>query len=479
MENNTPKKAKKVSLPRTDMPCLPADIRARNFEEVAMGYTREMAMTEASRCIQCKKPKCVSGCPVEVPIPEFIAAVARGDMDSAYRIIKSTNSLPAVCGRVCPQEVQCEGKCILGVKGEPVAIGRLERYVADTYIATTACEQVTGTNSCALPHANFKVACLGSGPSSLTVAGYLSSRGIKVDVYEALHEPGGVLIYGIPSFRLPKDVVATELNGLRLTGVDFNLNWVGGRTITVQDLLDEGYSAVFIGVGAGLPIFLNIPGENYVGVFSANEYLTRANLGRAYLFPEQDTPIYPGKNVTVFGAGNVAMDAARTAMRLGAESVHIVYRRTRAEMPARLEEIHHAEEEGIQLEMLASPVQFNGDDKLNLKSVTLQRMKLGEPDASGRCRPEPIEGDIYELPTDLAIVALGTRSNPILLDATPGLELNKWGYVTVDDETGETSIPNVFAGGDIVTGAATVILAMGAGRKAAREICRRLLGDDK
>ena len=479
MENNIKvKKPKKTATPRTPMPCLLADIRARNFEEVAMGYTREMAMAEAARCIQCKKPKCVSGCPVEVPIPQFIAAVARGDMDSAYRIIKSANSLPAVCGRVCPQEVQCEGKCILGVKGEPVAIGRLERYVADTFIASSACEQVTGTNACALPHGDIKVACLGSGPSSLTVAGYLSSKGIKVDVYEALHEPGGVLIYGIPSFRLPKDVVAEELNGLRQTGVDFKLNWVGGRTITVQDLLDDGYKAVFIGVGAGLPIFLNIPGENYVGVFSANEYLTRANLGRAYLFPEQDTPIYPGKNVTVFGAGNVAMDAARTAMRLGAETVHIVYRRTRAEMPARLEEIHHAEEEGIQLEMLAAPLQFNGDDKLNLKSVTLQRMKLGEPDASGRCRPEPIEGDIYELPTDLAIVALGTRSNPILLEATPELELNKWNYITVNEETGETSIPNVFAGGDIVTGAATVILAMGAGRKAAQEICRRLLGED-
>ncbi len=479
MENNTEKKpkAKKAQTPRTPMPCLPADIRARNFEEVAMGYTLEMAMAEAQRCIQCKKPKCVSGCPVEVPIPQFIAAVARGDMDSAYRIIKSTNSLPAVCGRVCPQEVQCEGQCILGVKGEAVAIGRLERFVADTYIATTACEQVTGTNSCALPNPDFKVACLGSGPSSLTTAGYLASQGIKVDVYEALHEPGGVLVYGIPSFRLPKDVVATELNGLRLSGVDFKLNWVGGRTVTVQDLFDDGYDAIFIGVGAGLPMFLNIPGENYVGVFSANEYLTRANLGRAYLFPEQDTPIYSGKNVTVYGAGNVAMDAARTAMRLGAESVHIVYRRTRAEMPARLEEIHHAEEEGIQLELLASPLQFNGDDKLNLKSVTLQRMQLGEPDASGRCRPVPIEGDIYELPTDLAIIALGTQSNPILLEATPDLELNKWGYITVNEETGETSIPNVFAGGDIVTGAATVILAMGAGRKAAQEISKRLLGD--
>ncbi len=477
MEDNTKKKAKRIATPRVDMPCLPAEERKRNFEEVAMGYTPEMAMTEASRCLQCKKPKCVEGCPVEVPIPQFIAAVARGDMDSAYRVIKSTNSLPAVCGRVCPQEVQCEGKCILGKKGEPVAIGRLERFVADTYIASTACEQLTGTNACALPNDKFKVACLGSGPASLTVAGYLSAQGLKVDVYEALHEPGGVLIYGIPSFRLPKDVVATELNGLRFTGVDFKLNWVGGRTITVQDLLDDGYDAVFIGVGAGLPMFLNIPGENFVGVFSANEYLTRANLGRAYLFPEQDTPTYLGKNVTVFGAGNVAMDAARTAMRLGAETVHIVYRRTRAEMPARLEEIHHAEEEGIQLELLASPVKFNGDDKLSLTSVTLQRMKLGEPDASGRCRPEPIEGDLYDLPTDLAIVALGTRANPILLDATPGLELNKWGHVVVNEETGETSIPNVFAGGDIVTGAATVILAMGAGRKAAREICKRLLGE--
>ncbi len=477
MENKTPKKEKKPLAPRTPMPCLPADIRARNFEEVAIGYTREMAMAEAARCLQCKKPKCVSGCPVEVPIPQFIAAVARGDMDSAYRIIKSTNSLPAVCGRVCPQEVQCEGNCILKAKGEAVAIGRLERYVADTFIASSACEQVTGTNSCELLHPEFKVACLGSGPASLTVAGYLSSKGIKVDVYEALHEPGGVLIYGIPSFRLPKDVVATELDGLRFNNVDFKLNWVGGRTITVQDLLDDGYNAVFIGVGAGLPIFLNVPGENFVGVFSANEYLTRANLGRAYLFPEQDTPTYLGKNVTVFGAGNVAMDAARTAMRLGAESVHIVYRRTRAEMPARLEEIHHAEEEGIQLEMLASPLQFNGDDKQVLTSVTLQRMKLGEPDASGRCRPEAIEGDIYDLPTDLAIIALGTRSNPILLEATPELELNKWGYVSVNEETGETSIPNVFAGGDIVTGAATVILAMGAGRRAAKEISKRLLGE--
>lgn len=469
------KKPKKVIAPRVDMPCQPADVRNKNFTEVALGYTREMAIAEASRCIQCKNPKCVEGCPVEVPIKEFISYVVRGDMDSAYRVIKSTNSLPAVCGRVCPQEVQCEGKCVLNAKGQPVAIGRLERYVADTFIATSACEQLTGTNSCDLRHPNIKVACLGSGPASLTAAGFLSAKGIKVDVFEALHEPGGVLVYGIPAFRLPKDVVATELNGLTMAGVDFKVNWVGGRTITVDDLFAQGYQAIFIGVGAGLPMFLGIPGENLVGVFSANEYLTRVNLGRAYDFPNYDTPVYPGKNVTVFGAGNVAMDAARTAKRLGAENVHIVYRRTRAEMPARHEEIEHAEEEGIQFELLAAPLRFNGDEQLSLTSVSLQRMRLGEPDASGRRRPEAIEGDIYDLPTDLAIVALGTQSNPILLEATPGLNRNKWGYIMVDEATGETSIPNVFTGGDIVTGAATVILAMGAGRRAAQEIAKRLL----
>lgn len=470
------KKPGKPLAPRVDMPCQPAEVRRHNFDEVALGYTREMAMAEADRCLQCKHPKCVEGCPVEVPIRDFIAEVARGNMDAAYRIIKSTNSLPAVCGRVCPQENQCEGNCILNAKQQPVAIGRLERFVADTYIATSACEQVTGTNACAPRRCTFKVACIGAGPASLTAAGYLASQGIGVDVYEALHEAGGVLIYGIPAFRLPKNVVATELDGLRRTGVEFKTNWVGGRTVTVQDLLDQGYKAVFIGVGAGLPVFLGVPGENLVGVFSANEYLTRVNLGRAYTFPDADTPAYPGKHVTVFGAGNVAMDAARTAMRLGAESVHIVYRRTRAEMPARHEEIEHAEEEGIRFEMLAAPVRFNGDDQMTLRSVTLQRMCLGEPDASGRCRPQPVEGDIYEMPTDLAIVALGTRSNPILLEATPGLERNKRGYIVVSEETGETSIPNVFAGGDIVTGAATVILAMGAGRRAAREISKRLLG---
>lgn len=472
METKTPKKP---VAPRVDMPCQPAEVRRANFDEVALGYTREMAIEEAQRCLQCKKPLCVSGCPVEVPIRDFIREAAHGNMDAAYRIIKSTNSLPAVCGRVCPQEHQCEGKCVLRAKGQPVAIGRLERFVADTYIATSACEQVTGTNSCALPHGDLKVACIGSGPSSLTCAGVCAAAGIKVDVYEALHEPGGVLIYGIPAFRLPKNVVATEIDGLRLAGVDFHLNSVGGRTVEVEELL-ETHHAVFIGVGAGLPMFLGVPGENLVGVFSANEYLTRVNLGRAYDFPHQDTPAFPGKNVTVFGAGNVAMDAARTALRMGAESVHIVYRRTRAEMPARLEELEHAEEEGVQFAMLSAPLRFNGNDEMRLTSVTLQKMELGEPDASGRRRPVAIEGEVFDLPTDLAIVALGTRSNPILLDATPKLKQNKWGYIEVNEETGETSMPNVFAGGDIVTGAATVILAMGAGRKAGQEIVKRLLG---
>jgi glutamate synthase (NADPH/NADH) small chain len=456
------------------MPCQPAEVRRANFDEVALGYTREMAIEEAQRCLQCKKPLCVSGCPVEVPIRDFIREAAHGNMDAAYRIIKSTNSLPAVCGRVCPQEHQCEGKCVLRAKGQPVAIGRLERFVADTYIATTACEQVTGTDACALPRGDLKVACIGSGPSSLTCAGVCAAAGIKVDVYEALHEPGGVLIYGIPAFRLPKNVVATEIDGLRLAGVDFHLNSVGGRTVEVEELL-ETHHAVFIGVGAGLPMFLGVPGENLVGVFSANEYLTRVNLGRAYDFPHQDTPAFPGKNVTVFGAGNVAMDAARTALRMGAESVHIVYRRTRAEMPARLEELEHAEEEGVQFAMLSAPLRFNGNAEMRLTSVTLQKMELGEPDASGRRRPVAIEGEVFDLPTDLAVVALGTRSNPILLDATPKLKQNKWGYIEVNEETGETSMPNVFAGGDIVTGAATVILAMGAGRKAGQEIVRRLL----
>lgn len=469
------KKSGKKIAPRVAMPCQPPEVRAHNFNEVAIGYTGAMAMEEASRCLQCKKPLCVTGCPVEVPIRDFIRKLSEGNVPEAYKIINSTNSLPAVCGRVCPQEHQCEGKCVLNAKGQPIAIGRLERFVADTHIADKATAPAASRPCCHQAEDAKKVACIGSGPSSLTCAGVCAAAGLKVDVYEALHEAGGVLVYGIPAFRLPKDIVATEIGGLRDLGVTFHLNHVGGRTVDVCELL-ETHDAVFIGVGAGLPIFLGVPGENLVGVFSANEYLTRVNLGRAYNFPEHDTPAFSGKNVTVFGAGNVAMDAARTALRMGAENVHIVYRRTREEMPARREEIEHAEEEGVKFAMLSAPVRFNGDDHSRLISVTLQKMRLGEPDESGRRRPVPIEGEIYDLATDLAIVALGTRSNPILLDATPDLKQNKWGYIEANPDTGETSIPNVFAGGDIVTGAATVILAMGAGRKAGQEIVRRLCG---
>lgn len=459
---------------RVPMPCQLPQVRVQNFKEVALGYSPGQALEEAQRCLQCKKPMCVKGCPVEVPIKDFIKALVDGKLDEAYAIIKKTNSLPAVCGRVCPQENQCEGKCILAAKGQPIAIGRLERFVADTYLASSACRYLLGSDECLVPDPELKVACIGSGPSSLTVAGYLASRGVSVTVFEALHELGGVLVYGIPEFRLPKkEIVGTEIAMLKQLGVKLVTNHVGGRTFQVRELLDQGYKAVFLGVGAGLPRFLKIPGEELIGVFSANEYLTRINLGRAYNFPNYDTPVFPGKNVTVYGAGNVAMDAARTAIRLGAENVSIVYRRTMAEMPARHEEIEHAEEEGVKFEMLSAPIRFMGDASGRLTAVELQRMELGAPDESGRSRPQPIPGNTFVLPTDLAVIAVGTGSNPILLESTPGLALNKWGYIEVD-EHGETSIPNVFAGGDIVSGAATVILAMGAGRKAAQEIARRL-----
>ena len=453
-----------AKIPRHEMPCQEPQERIKNFKEVALGYTAEMAHDEATRCLQCKKPLCRTGCPVDIPIPEFIHQVVEGNIDEASRIIHSASSLPAVCGRVCPQEKQCEGRCILGKKGQPVAIGRLERYVADH----ASSEEVP-----AIARTGRRVACIGSGPSSITCAGYLARLGVDVTVYEGLHEAGGVLIYGIPAFRLPKDVVARELDSLRAMNVDIRLNYVGGRTVTPQGLLADGFDAVFIGVGAGLPHFLNVPGENCNGVFSANEYLTRVNLGRAHSFPDYDTPVAHGKHVTVFGAGNVAMDAARTALRLGAETVHIVYRRTRAEMPARGEEIEHALEEGVQLLELSAPVRFLVGEDGRVHGVELQRMELGEPDASGRRRPHPVEGQNYVLDTDLAIVALGTRPNPLLISSTPDLALNEKGYIKVD-ENGETSIPNVYAGGDIVTGAATVILAMGAGRRAAQSIARKM-----
>jgi glutamate synthase (NADPH/NADH) small chain len=457
------------------MPEQPADVRAGNFREVALGYSMEQALLEAGRCLQCKVPLCQKGCPVEIDIKGFIAKICEKDLDGAYAVIRETNSLPAVCGRVCPQETQCEGNCILGKKFEPVAIGRLERFVADTFMAKNACETVTGKQECSMERDDRKVACIGAGPSSLTVAGYLASKGIKVTVFEALHEAGGVLIYGIPEFRLPKSIVANEVAAMQELGVDIKVNWVGGKTVTIQDLQQEGFDAIFIGVGAGLPRFLNVPGENLVGVFSANEYLTRVNLGRAYDFPGYDTPTYMGKNVVVLGGGNVAMDAARTAKRMGADSVSIVYRRTQDAMPARLEELHHAIEEGVAIKALCGPIAFNGDDKGNLVSMDVQKMCLGEPDESGRRSPVCLEGETETIPCDMAVIAVGTRPNPILLEATPDLELNKWGYIEADPETGETSMPNVFAGGDIVTGAATVISAMGAGRRAAMEIARRLL----
>jgi glutamate synthase (NADPH/NADH) small chain len=482
--------ARKIIPTRTPMPEQDPAVRVANFDEVALGYTEAEALAEAARCLNCKKPLCVAGCPVEIDIPGFIARLRGGDVPGAYGVLRRTTNLPAVCGRVCPQESQCEGACILGRKHEPVAIGRLERYAADAFAASSAagaCERVTGTSGCVLePEAPVRVACIGAGPSSLTCAGTLAAMGAKVTVYEALHEAGGVLVYGIPEFRLPKAIVRREVAAMRGLGVEFKLDWVGGKTITIQELMggevdgeegDEsggrGFDAVYIGVGAGLPRFMNVPGENLLGVFSANEYLTRVNLGRAYAFPEYDTPVPTPARVCVVGGGNVAMDAARTARRLGAE-VTVLYRRTEAEMPARLEEVHHAKEEGVVIKCLCGPVAFLGDDGGRLRAVQVQEMCLGEADATGRRSPVCVEGAFGEVECGMVIIAVGTRPNPILLEATPELELNKWGYIATD-ENGETSMPGVFAGGDIVTGAATVISAMGAGRRAAMAIAERFL----
>lgn len=457
--------AKKEALPRTPMPEQKPEVRKRNFDEVPLGYTKEMAIQEASRCLQCKKPACVEGCPVQVDIPGFIKLIKEGQFTKAIRKIWEKNSLPAICGRVCPQEIQCEGKCILGKKGEPVAIGNLERFAADW-------ERQYGTGELPpkLPPTGKKIAVIGSGPAGLTVAGDLILKGHEVTVFEAFHKGGGVLVYGIPEFRLPKDIVASELNYLERLGVKFVYNCVVGKTITIDELFEQGFDAVFIGVGAGLPRFLNIPGENLVGIYSANEYLTRANLMKAYLFPEYDTPIAKGKNVVVIGAGNVAMDAARTAMRLGADSVKIVYRRSREEMPARLAEIHHAEEEGIEFHLLTNPIEFLGDENGKVRGMRCIKMELGEPDESGRRRPVPIEGSEFEMECDLVVISVGASANPVLTQATEGLELNKWGYIVADPETGKTKKKGVWAGGDIVTGQATVILAAGAGRKASDSI---------
>lgn len=443
----------------------PAD-RTRNFDEVALGYTEEQAVLEASRCLGCKKPLCVDGCPVRIAIPDFIAAVRRRDFAEAARIVRSANSLPAICGRVCPQEDQCEQVCVLARKYEPVAIGRLERFVADWEAAHS-----TGAKSIeTAPPSGCRVAVVGSGPAGLTAAGELAKMGHEVTVFEALHEPGGVLIYGIPEFRLPKRIVRAEVEYLRSLGVKFRVNTIIGRTLTVDDLLDrEDFDAVFLGTGAGLPVFLNIPGENLNGVYSANEFLTRVNLMKAYLFPQYDTPIRVGKRVAVIGGGNTAMDSARTALRLGPEKVFLIYRRSRTEMPARIEEIQHGEEEGIEFMMLTNPVRFIGENGW-LKAVECIRMELGEPDESGRRRPVPVPGSEFVLEIDTCVVAVGNRPNSLVPSTTPGLQTGRHGTVVVDEETCATTRPGVFAGGDIVTGAATVILAMGAGKQAASAI---------
>ena len=455
----------RMQIPRQPMPEQEAGRRARNFEEVPLGYTPKTAEMEALRCIQCKKPACVEGCPVEVDIPGFISLVAEGRYIEAALKIKETNGLPAVCGRVCPQEVQCEQRCVRGKKGEPVAIGRLERFVAD-YERAAGEVAIPGT----APKTGRRVAVVGSGPAGLTVAGDLVKLGHDVTIFEALHEPGGVLVYGIPEFRLPKAIVKAEVDYLKRLGVKIETSCVIGKLDTVDDLLAEGFDAVFLGTGAGLPTFMNIPGENLNGVYSANEYLTRSNLMKAYRFPEYDTPIVRGRRVAVVGGGNVAMDSARTAMRLGAEHVYLIYRRSRTEMPARTEEIHHAEEEGIAFHLLTNPVRYIGNDKGWVVGVECLKMELGEPDESGRRKPVPMNGSEFVIDIDTAVVAIGAGSNPLVQSTTPGLKTNKGNYIIADEETGQTSREGVFAGGDIVTGSATVILAMGAGRKAARAI---------
>jgi len=455
------------------MPEQAPNSRNKNFTEVNLGFTEELAKLEAERCLQCPKPKCVEGCPVGVQIKDFIKLVAEGDYLAAASKIKENNVLPAVCGRVCPQEEQCEARCVTGVKGESVAIGRLERFVADYERTTTGIRQAeikTKTGK--------KVAIIGSGPAGLSCAGELVQLGHTVTVFEALHDIGGVLIYGIPEFRLPKEIVKAEVDALEALGVEFKTNSVIGFTDTIDELMTvEGYDAVFIGVGAGLPYFMNLPGENYNGVYSANEFLTRVNLMKAYKFPEFDTPVFDvkGKNVAVFGGGNTAMDAVRTSKRLGAANARIIYRRSEVEMPARIEEVHHAKEEGIEFVMLTNPLEFLGDEAGWLYGVKLQKMELGEPDASGRRRPVAIPGSEYVMPIDMAVIAIGNGSNPIIQKTTPDINFNKWGNITVEEATMKTSKKGVFAGGDIVTGGATVILAMGAGRKAATAIDEYLM----
>ncbi len=449
--------------PRVDMPRQDPKVRARNFNEVALGYTPEMALEEAQRCIQCKNPVCISGCPVEIDIKSFIGHIQEGDFHAAIKKIKETNSLPAVCGRVCPQEDQCELKCTLRKKYGPVAIGRLERFVADWERAN----QLVSVEKPAHKK-NKRVAVIGSGPAGLSAASELAKRGYEVTIFEALHKAGGVLVYGIPEFRLPKAIVQAEIDYIQSLGVEIRTSVIIGKTYLLDELR-KTYDAVFLGTGAGLPHFTGIKGENLNGVYSANEYLTRSNLMKAYLFPEWDTPIKIGRRVGVVGGGNVAMDAARAALRLGAEEVYLIYRRSREEMPAREEEIENAEEEGIQFKLLTNPVECLGENR-NLRAVRCIKMELGEPDESGRRRPVPVPDSEFDLEVDILVVAIGQGPNPLVPRTTKGLETNKNGNIVVDQETLVTSLEGVFAGGDIVTGAATVILAMGAGRTAARSI---------
>ena len=454
---------------KVEMPVQDPNVRNKNFDEVALGYTEEMAVEEATRCINCKNKPCMGGCPVRVRIPEFIEKVANKEFEEAYKIITTTNGLPAVCGRVCPQESQCESKCIRGIKDEPVAIGRLERFVADWHLANSS-------ETAEKPESNgIKVAVVGAGPAGLTCAADLAKLGYEVTIFEAFHKAGGVLVYGIPEFRLPKAIVQKEVDNLEALGVKIETSMVVGRVLSVDEIMEMGFKAVFIGSGAGLPMFMNIEGESLIGVLSANEYLTRTNLMKAYI-DEYDTPIIKSKKVAVVGGGNVAMDAARTAMRLGAEEVYIVYRRSMEELPARAEEVHHAQEEGIIFKTLNNPVKINGDDEGRVKSITCIEMELGEPDESGRRRPIPIEGSEFDMDVDTVIMSLGTSPNPLIRSTTEGLEANKWGCLVVNEDTLETTRDNVYAGGDAVTGAATVILAMGAGKQAAENIDKKLRG---
>ncbi len=452
-----------MSLEKIKMPEQDPNVRNKNFEEVALGYDELMAMEEATRCLNCKNKPCVSGCPVNVRIPEFIEKVAAGEFAEAYRIITSTNALPAVCGRVCPQESQCEGKCVRGIKGEPVAIGRLERFVADWYMKN-------GTDKIEKPESNGKkVAVIGAGPAGLSCAGDLARKGYKVTIFEAFHKAGGVLVYGIPEFRLPKRIVQKEIDKLAELGVDIETNMVIGKILSVDELFEMGYEAVFIGSGAGLPSFLGIEGEAYIGVYSANEFLTRINLMKAYN-ENYDTPIRHAKAVAVVGGGNVAMDAARSAKRLGAEHVYIVYRRSEEEMPARAEEIHHAKEEGIEFMLLTNPTKVLGNENGEVCGLECVKMELGEPDESGRRRPKAVEGSEFVLEVDSVIMSVGTSPNPLIRTTTQGLEANRRGCLVANEETMQTTREGVYAGGDAVTGAATVILAMGAGKTAAASI---------